>query len=104
MISSKIFESLECGLSTHLKHISINPIAISCGHTVCKQCIPKNVEENITCCHCNTSQKVPIDQNESLPTKSLFTVLIDKMFEYIEDKFKNSLENLKSNFIIRVLF
>jgi hypothetical protein len=104
MISSKILESLECAinssLSTDLRHISINPIALSCGHTICKQCIPKNKQELIVCCHCNISQQVFNDQNESIPTKSLFNIFIDKMFEYIEDKFKKSLENLKGNITI----
>jgi hypothetical protein len=95
MLSTEIIESLECALSTHLKHISINPIALSCGHSICKECIPKDtIQANIKCVHCKKTQVVPNNRDESLSAKSLFNVLIDKMFEYAEDKFKCSLRSL----------
>jgi hypothetical protein len=91
MLSTQIFESLECALSTHLKHISINPISLSCGHSICKKCKPKDTNASITCVHCKKMQVVPNNQDKSLSAKSLFNVFIDKMFEYVEDKFKCSL-------------
>jgi hypothetical protein len=94
MLSTEELESLECALSTHLKHISINPIGLSCGHSICKKCIPKDTMAKITCVHCKKSQVVPNDQEKPLSAKSLFNVFTDKMFEYVEDKFKCSLKSL----------
>jgi hypothetical protein len=94
MKKTKILESLECALSTRLKHISINPIGLSCGHSICKKCIPKDQIADITCVHCRKSQVVANGQDESLPAKTLFNLFIDKMFEYIADKFKCSLKSL----------
>jgi hypothetical protein len=97
MLSTEILESLECALSTHLKHVSIKPIALSCGHSICKECKPKDTTAEITCVHCKKTQVVPNNRDESLSAKSLFNVLIDKMFEYAEDKLKCSLKCLNGN-------
>lgn len=95
MISKTILESLECALSTHLKHISINPISLACGHTICQDCSQINIDKEITCIHCNKNQALLKNQSILLSGKCLFNTLIDDLFKNIADKFNQTLTSIK---------
>ena len=55
MISTELLEDLKCALSEE-KHFLINPITLSkCGHSVCKNCLPKDGDDSIRCKTCGVT-------------------------------------------------
>lgn len=98
MISSELVESLECALSNKLGHIAKNAITLSCGHSICKECIPDENYE-IKCSHCNEINFNNLKLlKETIALKSLFKNSLNQLFNYLEEKFKTSLNDLKGIF------
>ena len=51
---SKIFSELYCGLSND--HVVKEPISISCGHSMSKQCVPDQVKIKCKICSIETDK------------------------------------------------
>lgn len=97
MISPEILDLIQCALSKD-KHIVMNPIAMSCGHSVCKNCVPSEVHQRIKCLNCSEVNENDLDKSkESLAAKRLFKLHINELFVLIEEKFENALHQLKDS-------
>lgn len=97
MLSQEVLESLECSFMVNgFKHISKNPLILSCGHSVCKSCIPNDSIEEIKCSRCDKINFNDLKvSNECLSQKVLLKVYINQLFAQIEDRFRIELRVLR---------
>jgi hypothetical protein len=96
MIPQDILQTLQCGLSID-DHIIMQPIALSCGHSACKKCIPvlDDLESN-KCKLCGKINKTDSNiMNESQPVKQLLKIYFDDLLAMVEIRFEESVCNLK---------
>lgn len=109
MISQDILQTLQCGLSND-DHILMQPVSLSCGHSVCKKCIPLNFNydgvetgcgtihnEQINKCKlCGKQNTINLNQmNESQPVKQLLKLYLNDLFQMLEERFDESIKSLK---------
>lgn len=97
MFSLEALELIQCAIS-HDKHIVMNPITLSCGHPICKDCIPFDDKFNlIKCLTCNEfNSHNLLNQKESKATKGLLKLHLNDLFEMIKERFTESIEQLKN--------
>ena len=91
-------ESLTCAAAMD-EHFIQKPISISCGHSICRNCLPFSEEKNLDM-KCNICNEMNIIDNlrlvkESIPAKKLLTVYIDKLFPIVHERFDSSFKDLK---------
>ena len=86
MITEGLLNVIECAFDDD-KHIAKEPIALSCGHCICKECIPK-INKEVICFKCKNTNKL----NLKLSLKSIGTQFC------IEDKVNVLLERAASKF------
>ena len=53
------FNDLKCGITDD--HIVREPISLSCGHCICKNCVPDIQEANINCKICSVETVAYLD-------------------------------------------
>ena len=96
MISDGSLVEFECAISED-KHFVNKPITLSCGHNICKDCIPVN-KENITCSICKkvTTKDLSNDFENSF-FKIAFQSRISQLFAIIETSFTKSLSLYKGS-------
>lgn len=88
------YELFYCGCSTD-KHFYIDPVSMSCGHHICKQCIPL-ISTELTCCLCGKVNKINLNDMEvSLPAKALVHIYFDELLIETRKRFFDSLCNYK---------
>ena len=99
MLEDSMHHIFECAYPSDFKHTSKNPIGLSCGHFICKECIPNDNNAQIKCCRCDKVNQTPLDALKSCTdneaAKVLFNKSMKQMFNYITNRFKDSFENLK---------
>lgn len=96
-------DSLRCALSYDAHFIQC-PIPLTCGHAVCKKCIPIILDENsniikktIVCDICGQENKSDLSVvQESIVIKNLLDMNFGKFLEGICSNFEESLSKLKS--------
>lgn len=96
MISDGTYEEFECALSLD-KHFLETPIALPCGHSVCRNCIPKGPNQKIVCkvCGVKTDRNI-LNDKESIGLRKAIQRNIGNLIEIIEKQMNNSLSLLKS--------
>jgi gas vesicle protein len=101
MTLKNALQLLECALSVSNKdgkHFAHEPIPISCGHSICKACVPSNNDYNIKCSHCGELNKLNLkDCKESFTTKLLFENFLSDLYPLIQTNFKKTLKKLKAS-------
>lgn len=90
-------------------HIVKEPIALSCGHSICKKCIPERGIELI-CCKCKETNKKNLKRPKvSIPIQSLLNQNIKNLINHAKSKFE-SLSTQMSGYkrikysIIKIIF
>jgi hypothetical protein len=79
------------------KHFLIDPVTISCGHSICKKCLPR---ENTTSIRCKICKRlVSYDANRikvSRGFKEVLKCFKNEIFTVIEKEMCSKLNDLKS--------
>lgn len=97
-LSDNALRLLECAISID-NHIVMESIPLSCGHCICRQCIPES--HSFNCKLCNKLNEIDLRTcKESFTTKCLFDTYISDLFELLEDRIKTSVKKLKSIILI----
>ena len=98
-IHESLLKRIKCCI-TKDEHIVLDPIlVIECQSAACKQCIIDCKDENIYCYGCENKHekrsllKAPVNK---LVEEFIKCSVID-LSEYVDEKLKDSSENLKSN-------
>jgi hypothetical protein len=90
-------ELFMCALPTKNKnHIYEEPLAMSCGHLICKRCLKESKDEIIKCYSCGTDNKNGLEDSKGVElAKQMIKIKIDNLAENVKIEFKNSLDSLK---------
>ena len=93
-----LLKSIKCCI-TKDEHIVVDPkLVTECQNSACKQCILDSKEENIYCYACkNKHDKTKlIDAPANKFTADLVKSLLNELFEYVDEKLKESFDSLTS--------
>lgn len=97
MISRNSLSLLQCALSID-KHIVIQPLALSCGHNICKSCLPLNGNFKFKCLICEKQNKTDLYMcKESQTTKYLLKENIGYLLNNIHERMRSTLSQIKSS-------
>jgi hypothetical protein len=78
------------------QHFLEKPLTLSCGHSICQQCIPNRSSPIVKCGICNEINHTDLTKvKESFVIKKLITVNLCELFGVLEERFYSSLESLK---------
>ena len=80
---SEFLRDLYCGLSND--HIVKEPITLTCGHSICKQCV-----------HDQVKIKCKICSEESALNKTMIKSSLSGLFEELEERATNEINLFKS--------
>ena len=94
MISENIYEVVECAYSQD-KHLLHEALALSCGHHICKNCVPDS-NFNIKCLKCNSINTTNLSEcKESQIVKFYMSHHLNDLTQTIKEKIENEIEILK---------
>ena len=94
---SEIFSELYCGLTND--HVLKEPINLSCGHSICKQCVPNSCQAKIKCkiCRIETEKSIlKINTESSASIKRKIKSSLSSLFEELEKRATNEINSFKS--------
>jgi hypothetical protein len=99
MISDGTFIEYECALSDD-KHFLKEPIIIPCcGHSICKNCLPKEENSVIKCKICGVITKKDLSNDkEAISLKISFKRNLESLFNILEKQTSSQVNKLKSKF------
>jgi hypothetical protein len=99
MISDESLQDFQCALSDD-QHYIIEPIPlVNCGHSVCKNCLPKGKVTEVKCKMCGVTtyhddlNNVPVSRG----LKQALKLYIGNIFAVLEKETEIKLDKLKSN-------
>jgi hypothetical protein len=83
--SNDFLELLTCAKPCSFVHVVKTPISISCGHSICKKCIPLNDRHEFKCRICNkNNSSTLVNWGENLTAKFLLKnsqILVSKFIK-----------------------
>ena len=91
-----LLRELYCGLSND--HVVKEPISLSCGHSICKACVPVCGQVKIRCKICNEETfkyKLKINKESALVKKSIKSCL-SGLFDDLEKRATEGINSFKS--------
>ena len=91
---SEIFSELYCGLTND--HVVKEPINLSCGRCICKQCIPDQVKVKCKICSIETDILSLQINTESALVVSLIKFSLSGLFDELEKRAANEINSFKS--------
>ena len=91
---SKIFSELYCGLTND--HIVKEPITLSCGDCICKQCVPDQNKIKCKICSIETDKSSLKINTEPAPIKKEISSYLSGFFEELEKLATNEINSFKS--------
>lgn len=95
MIPEAVLEIVECALSRD-NHIASSPMTLSCGHVICKNCIPTDGSRFLKCNLCNEINDFSLNSSkESFASRKIFFSYINELFDLVKERFKDSICKLK---------
>ena len=96
MISEEIMTELKCASLDH-DHFVIKPITLpTCGHTICKTCIPKDANQGIKCKLCGFVTKQDLTEFKvSSAAQTLLKICIVDIFKLLERETSLKLNEIK---------
>lgn len=95
-----VFKALECCRTSLTKHIANDASSLTCGHLICKECIPDIMNNtNIKCDICGetnqTQMKILKTAKTSYASKILFEQHIKSILKYTEEELMNAFDQYK---------
>ena len=81
---SEILSELYCGLKND--HVVKEPISLSCGHCICKQCVHDQVKIKCKICSVETIKSKLKIKKESLSIKRKIKSYLSGLFEELEKR------------------
>jgi hypothetical protein len=94
-----IEKALCCAVAND-EHFLERPITLSCGHSVCKSCVPISITD-IVCKVCNEKNEFDLKKaKESFGMKTLLACNFEAIYKIVHKRFIGSIEHLKGNFYI----
>lgn len=95
MLSEETLQALQCAMSSD-SHFVKQPLSLSCGHSVCKKCVPATEKKQLKCKLCGEINQIELDKlSESRAIKQLLKAHFDQLFDIIVARFETSLTNLR---------
>ena len=91
---SELLRELYCGLSND--HVVKEPISLSCGHSICKQCVPDQFKIKCKICATETDKSKLEINKESAFAKRMKLSDLSELFEELEKRPTNAIKFLKS--------
>ena len=91
---SELSRELYCGLAND--HVVKEPISLSCGHSVCKQCVPDQLKIKCKICSEKTDKCKLEISTESSPIKRMKLSDLSGLFEELEKRATNEINSFKS--------
>jgi hypothetical protein len=105
MIDEEKLQEFECASSSDNEtHYLIDPILLSCGHSVCKSCFSNEMINSIKCkkCGIKTEQNFSKIQGSKALQQSL-KLFLENIFEKIEKKTILKLNEFKSTIFFEII-
>jgi hypothetical protein len=100
MASNLSYNCLRCAMADD-EHILEKPITLSCGHSVCRECIPS--DKMLTCGICEIKNTFDLTEaNESVVINMLLSMNFSELFQLISDRFNDSLKLLNGRYALKV--
>ena len=90
---SEIFKQLYCGLTND--HIVKEPISLSCGHSICKQCVPDPVIIKCKICSIETDKYSSKFHTESAFAKTMIKSSLSGLFAELEKRATSEINSFK---------
>ena len=85
---------LQCGLSND--HVVKEPISLSCGHCICKQCVPDQSKIKCNICSEETDKSELRVDMESAPIKRKKLSSLSELFDDLEKRATEEISSFKS--------
>lgn len=60
-MNQELKNALTCAKSEDFRHIVDDPVTLSCGHFICKECLPFNNMISLVCCKCEKTNEFNLD-------------------------------------------
>jgi transcription elongation factor Elf1 len=100
-MNENIIKSLECSYSNFINHIAKNASILSCGHLICKECLPDNDKILINCKLCGKRNDISLESlrnmNEIYPISRLIELSLSELFNKTKENFGSALDSFKGN-------
>ena len=91
---SEIISKLFCAQIND--HVVKDPISLSCGHIICKQCVPDQVKIKCKICRGETDKSILDINKESAFAKIMIKSSLSGLFEELEKRATNEINSFKS--------
>jgi hypothetical protein len=97
-----LFKSIECCRNKNFKHFAKDASTLSCGHYICKECLPTNECAIIKCDLCGETNEIKLDvlrkSKEPYSIKFLFSEYIKGIFNETTQRLQEALNQFKGIF------
>jgi hypothetical protein len=98
-MNKSVFKSLECCRKRKYNHFAKDASSLSCGHCICKECLPTNDDVIIECDLCGETNHYKLDvlrkSTEPYPIQFLFNDYIKGIFNETTQRLKEALNQFK---------
>ena len=91
---SELLRELYCGFSND--HVVKEPISLSCGHSICKQCFPDQAKIKCKICSVATDKSKLQINTKSNHIKAMIKSSLSGLFEELEKQATNEINSFKS--------
>ena len=91
---SELLKQLFCSLTND--HVVKVPITLSCGHSICKSCVPDQIKFKCKICSVETDKSKLEINTESALVKILIKSSLTGLFEELEKRATNEINSFKS--------
>ena len=88
------FSDLKCGLTND--HVVKEPISLSCGHSICKKCVPNQAKIKCNICSEETDKSELRVDMESVQIKNIIKSSLSGLFDDLEKRATDGINSFKS--------